>query len=339
MIRKVLIGSLLVATFAIVLVSIALYKAWSDASSKLTTEQLRFFLDAYKAIGVGFLVALLGAIIPQLLPEARDRFERFKDSRVAYSEAKTSVIYLPDKLSDLSISDAAKVVQDAHKKLHLAETYTELKNHLKWHPHPEFWVAYNYWELMAIQKALRKNVNKWNSLSTEVRLNILLDALKIVDKVFGPYCEQWVKMSPVEREQKIEDELNSMVEIFTTINLPEKPSYIAPDGTELRLLTKTKSGEIAHGSLSPKAVSSAVKHKSVDEIWYFVSGKGQVWRKQGVQEEIVDAKPGTCLTIPVGTHFQFRNTGEEPLCFVIATIPPWPGPDEAVRLNDYWNVA
>lgn len=73
-------------------------------------------------------------------------------------------------------------------------------------------------------KALRKNVDKWNSLSTEVRLNILLDALKIVDKVFGPYCEQWVKMSPVEREQKIEDELNSMAENFTTINLPEKLS-------------------------------------------------------------------------------------------------------------------
>lgn len=147
---------MLVATFAIVLVSIALYKTWSDASGELTTEQLRFFLDAYKAIGVGFLVALLGAIIPQLLPEARDRFERFKDSRVAYSEAKTSVIYLPDKLSDLSISDAATVVQDAHKKLHLAETYTELKNHLKWHPHPEFWVAYNYWELMAMQKRFAK---------------------------------------------------------------------------------------------------------------------------------------------------------------------------------------
>ncbi|OQY99739.1 MAG: hypothetical protein B6D35_08690 [Candidatus Brocadia sp. UTAMX2] len=129
-----------------------------------------------------------------------------------------------------------------------------------------------------------------------------------------------------------------MIENFTTISLPEKPSYIAPDGSEIRLLTKTKTGEISHATLPPKGVSLAVRHKSVDEIWYFISGKGQVWRRQGNQEEVVDAEPGTCLTIPVGTHFQFRNTGSEPLCFAIATIPPWPGPDEAVQVNGKWDV-
>ncbi len=129
-----------------------------------------------------------------------------------------------------------------------------------------------------------------------------------------------------------------MVENFATISLPEEPSYIAPDGAEIRLLTKTKTGEIAHATLPTKGVSLAVKHKSVDEIWYFISGKGHVWRKQGDQEKIVVAEPGTCLTIPLGTHFQFQNSGSEPLCFIIATIPPWPGPDEAVRVDNYWNV-
>lgn len=52
-----------------------------------------------------------------------------------------------------------------------------------------------------------------------------------------------------------------MVENFTTISLPEKPSYPAPDGAEIQLLTKTKAGEIAHCTLPPKAVSSTVKHK------------------------------------------------------------------------------
>jgi mannose-6-phosphate isomerase-like protein (cupin superfamily) len=47
-------------------------------------------------------------------------------------------------------------------------------------------------------------------------------------------------------------------------------------------------------------------------------------------------EPGTCLTIPVGTHFQFRNPGREPLCFLIVTTPPWPGAQEAVRVQDYW---
>ena len=29
-----------------------------------------------------------------------------------------------------------------------------------------------------------------------------------------------------------------------------------------------------------------------------------------------------CLDIPTGTHFQFRSASDEPLCFVIATMPP-----------------
>ena len=67
-------------------------------------------------------------------------------------------------------------------------------------------------------------------------------------------------------------------------------------------------------------------------------GRGQVWRKQGEREEVIDVGPGSSLSIPVGTHFQFRNTGWEPLCFVMCTMPPWPGPQEAVRVPDHWPV-
>ena len=69
-----------------------------------------------------------------------------------------------------------------------------------------------------------------------------------------------------------------------------------------------------------------------------VQGHDQVWREQGGREEIVDVSPGTCITIPRGTHFQFRTTGDEPLCFIIATMPPWPGEREAVRVQDHWKV-
>jgi hypothetical protein len=47
-------------------------------------------------------------------------------------------------------------------------------------------------------------------------------------------------------------------------------------------------------------------------------------------EDVVKVGPGISLTIPVGTHFQFRNTGSEPFRFIIATMPPWwPGVNEA----------
>jgi mannose-6-phosphate isomerase-like protein (cupin superfamily) len=98
-----------------------------------------------------------------------------------------------------------------------------------------------------------------------------------------------------------------------------------------------KGGGLAHCTLPPKGISLAVKHKTVEEIWYFIQGQGQVWRKLENQEEVVEVCPCICLTIPTGTHFQFRNTGQDTLCFIIATMPQWPGKQEAVRVKGVWD--
>jgi mannose-6-phosphate isomerase-like protein (cupin superfamily) len=124
--------------------------------------------------------------------------------------------------------------------------------------------------------------------------------------------------------------------IFETKRLPLKPNYLAPDGSEIRLLPTLKGGGLSHCMLPPKCISQAVRHKTVEEIWYFIQGRGEVWRKQGSRSKTVKVAARTSLTIPVGTHFQFRNTGSESLCFLITTMPPWPGSDEAVRAKDHW---
>jgi hypothetical protein len=199
-IRMVLLGAILITIATMILLTIALV-----SEPQLTLEIKRLYLEAYKAVGVGFLVAVLGVSVPHLLPEARDRFERFKNSRVAYSDAKTAVIYLPETLSALTFAPAVAAVQHAHRKLHLAETYSELQTHLiGWHPHPETWVDRNYWELMAIRRALRTNVNSWDGLSPRTRLEILDSVLKVVEYIFGPDNENWVIKNSGEdkREQK-----------------------------------------------------------------------------------------------------------------------------------------
>lgn len=112
----------------------------------------------------------------------------------------------------------------------------------------------------------------------------------------------------------------------------------APDGSEVRLLHQLNGGGLAHCTLPANRVSVAVRHRTVEEIWYFVQGRGQVWRRQGCRDGVVDVRPGVSLTIPLGTSFQFRNTGDEPLCFVMATMPPWPGEDEADRVEGRWPV-
>jgi len=77
-------------------------------------------------------------------------------------------------------------------------------------------------------------------------------------------------------------------------------------------------------------------HRTVEEIWFVVSGRGEMWRKQGTHEEIVAVEAGTCLTIPRGTHFQFRVLGDAPLAAVAVTVPPWPGEGEAIVVPGRW---
>jgi mannose-6-phosphate isomerase-like protein (cupin superfamily) len=124
-----------------------------------------------------------------------------------------------------------------------------------------------------------------------------------------------------------------------TMRLPNEYTAIAPDGSEIRELLALRGGSMVHCRLPPGATSLAVVHKTVEEIWYFLQGRGQVWRKRGNQETVVDVELGVSVGIEVGTHFQFRNTGNEDLCFIIVTMPPWPGEGEAIRVEDYWNVA
>ena len=123
---------------------------------------------------------------------------------------------------------------------------------------------------------------------------------------------------------------------FGTKQLGEAYDVLAPDGSEIRLLVGTAGCSMAHGTLPPGQVSRAIVHRTVEEVWYVTEGRGQVWRKFRTHEDVIDVGPGSALTIPVGTHFQFRTVGHEPLCFVMWTMPPWPGEEEAVRVADHW---
>jgi mannose-6-phosphate isomerase-like protein (cupin superfamily) len=123
--------------------------------------------------------------------------------------------------------------------------------------------------------------------------------------------------------------------VFDMKSLPEDYE-IAPDGSEIRPLLRLGRGSLAHCTLPRGCTSYAISHRTIDEIWYCLQGRGQIWRLKGETEEVVEVERGVSLTIPTGTHFQFRNTGGDPLRFVIATMPPWPGGDEAIRVMGKW---
>ena len=123
---------------------------------------------------------------------------------------------------------------------------------------------------------------------------------------------------------------------FDTKRLPMAPDDIAPDGSDVRVLLGLAGGGMAHFELAPGETSTAVAHRTVEEIWLFLSGRGEMWRKQHQREAVVTVGPGVCITIPLETHFQFRSFGPEPLAAIGVTIPPWPGKCEAYVVEGKW---
>ncbi|HXV25630.1 MAG TPA: cupin domain-containing protein [Alphaproteobacteria bacterium] len=102
------------------------------------------------------------------------------------------------------------------------------------------------------------------------------------------------------------------------------------------MLSRTNRGSMAHFALAPHAVSRAVVHKTVEEIWYFLRGRGRMWRQIGNTESTADVMPGISISIPTGARFQFRSDSDEPLEAIGVTMPPWPGADEALEVPGIW---
>jgi mannose-6-phosphate isomerase-like protein (cupin superfamily) len=124
--------------------------------------------------------------------------------------------------------------------------------------------------------------------------------------------------------------------VFDTKHLPPVADVVAPDGSDVRILLGLSGGTMAHFALAPDSVSVAIRHRTVEEIWFFVSGRGEMWRRAGGEESTVAVGRGDCVTIPRDTEFQFRAYNGEPLTAVGVTMPPWPGAGEAIRTSGPW---
>jgi mannose-6-phosphate isomerase-like protein (cupin superfamily) len=126
---------------------------------------------------------------------------------------------------------------------------------------------------------------------------------------------------------------------FATLLAAQAPAVAAPDGSQVQVLLRLQGGSMATFTLQPGQVSAAVTHRSVEELWYVVSGRGRMWRRDAMFEDIVALETGLCLSVPLGTAFQFRCEGDVPLVAVAVTMPPWPGPNETVGVDGAWGTA
>ena len=118
--------------------------------------------------------------------------------------------------------------------------------------------------------------------------------------------------------------------------MAQAPDAIAPDGSGIYfLVTDARLASLVEVRLAAGATSRPVRHRTVEEIWYFLAGEGRVWlRPPAGEAEVLDVRPGHVVRIPTGWGFRFQAGGQAELRFLCHTTPPWPGDQEAEILPD-----
>lgn len=122
-----------------------------------------------------------------------------------------------------------------------------------------------------------------------------------------------------------------------TVQLEDAGRGRSPLGAFIRYLQDGPHGTMIHSTVPPGMVGRACHFRSIDEYWFVLSGRGEVWRRaRDGAESITELRPGVSVDIPLGTVFQYRCTGGEPLAFICTALPPWPGDEEAVLVDGPW---
>jgi mannose-6-phosphate isomerase-like protein (cupin superfamily) len=117
---------------------------------------------------------------------------------------------------------------------------------------------------------------------------------------------------------------------------PSAPDARSPAGAEIRHLIDGDTGNMIHSTVPSGQVNRAAIHSTVSEFWHILSGEGQIWRRDATGEKTTVLRAGVSIDIPVGTAFQYRCTGTEPLTFLCISMPRWPGHQEATMIDGPW---
>jgi mannose-6-phosphate isomerase-like protein (cupin superfamily) len=118
--------------------------------------------------------------------------------------------------------------------------------------------------------------------------------------------------------------------------LPVLPDAKSPAGADIRFIMDGPTGNMIHSTVPPGQINRATIHATVSEFWYVLEGSGEIWRKDAEEERVTALLSGVSIDIPVGTAFQYRNIGTEPLKFICISMPQWPGDHEARHLTGAW---
>ena len=101
------------------------------------------------------------------------------------------------------------------------------------------------------------------------------------------------------------------------VNIEHVQPFVTKDGSEIRELLAHRNSQIrrqslAEARLSPGAATMPHQHRRTEEIYYILSGRGQMT----VDHESRDVGPGDAIAIPPGAVHTIRNNGSQTLRFL-----------------------
>jgi mannose-6-phosphate isomerase-like protein (cupin superfamily) len=107
-------------------------------------------------------------------------------------------------------------------------------------------------------------------------------------------------------------------------NIDRVEAFITKDGSEIRELAGTPTGNsvnqsLAEATVAPGSETEEHYHGAMEEIYFFTAGSGVM--KLGEEDATVAA--GDTIVIPPGTPHKLRNTGAEPLKLLCCCAPPY----------------
>jgi mannose-6-phosphate isomerase-like protein (cupin superfamily) len=113
-------------------------------------------------------------------------------------------------------------------------------------------------------------------------------------------------------------------------NLSELKSFITADGSSIRELagpawTPARHQSLAEATLEPGGQTAEHYHPQAEELYYFVSGRGQM--SLGQEDPPQPVQPGDCVVIPPGTPHKLWNTGDGPLVLLCCCAPAYSDAD------------
>lgn len=113
------------------------------------------------------------------------------------------------------------------------------------------------------------------------------------------------------------------------------PAFITKDGSEIRELMAYRNSDcrrmsLAEARLAPGCRTERHLHREVEEIYYFLEGRGRV----ETGGECFDVGPGDSILHAPGAAHQTWNIGETPLVFLCCCAPSYEHDDTEILAGD-----